>query len=197
MKKNSVLGGMILLVVPSLACILSPVEWETLPSATQPVSFSGMAFTPGATILLEARNQQTGAFEQFATAQASDVDILKKQPPLYFWSVDAPIATADDSSSWCRWDPECSLAGAYPKIATVRAWEVDPVSGSRQHWLFTNKPGWYNCIGEQFKNGVTDVTLAYWDCNKSLSYKLQLVASTFAPSVVHSDSSTGTTLRSP
>jgi len=149
-------------ILSATACVYEPTTGTRLRSVYDVVEFRGFVVTPGATVIVEARNQQTGSFEQIAATRAGQkAAILRGVTPLFAWYAAAPIASASLPGTACRWSKSCRIDDDPGATVRVRV----PGSVVAPTVLYTFEAETLPCIAEKFRTKETkDYAAAYMGC---------------------------------
>lgn len=164
--KTIQIAAVMLAVFSQSACVVAPQQDQLLSNPFEVITFAGFTYNPGATVKLEALNQDDGNFEEFATATSGTFALTFGSRTLYYWWTTAAIADSGTPLTLCRWHESCSRQRG-DVSATVRARELYPDSTLRP--LFTHKIFGPACVYHKIDDGVVDdLFIAYWLCKPNI-----------------------------
>lgn len=170
--KHTEIAAAMLAAFSISACVLEPVQDQFLAGPYEVIAFGGFAHNSGATVVLEARNQETDEFEEFATVTANTQPVTLGKRTLFYWHTTAAIAHSGDAKTLCRWHKSCQIQPG-DNSARVRAREVYP--DGTLHTLFTHQAGGVFCMYKKLEGGeVDDLYIAYWLCKPDIFYSITL-----------------------
>ena len=165
-------GGLILALVGSAACVVTPYNHEYT-SPFDPISFEGFAQEPGAELQVQAFNKLSETWLTIATATASTTPTTITGESLYGWQTSVRF---EDLPDWeCFWGHDSpsipSLACSIPPgsaNARVRVWED---SG---HYLVTFDEDGIDCVMDKMVTEGHTWMQAGWECRSGDSPVISL-----------------------
>lgn len=160
----------LLLAASALAttgCITEPFNEQAFGSPAATVKFSGFAQSSGATVIVEGRRKNDGAWMEITRATAT-LSVTYGGRTLYYWNAYDPIYDSSEPQTACIFSSSCSINGGGTTVQ-VRARE----EGGDLSALVSFDEGGIDCVQDKVDAG-TDWFAAGWDCRGSTTPILNL-----------------------
>lgn len=160
-------SSMLPALLSTAACVVSPYNGQVLDTVHSTFTVSGFGNVGSAQIVVEAKNQRTGAWEQIATTTTAATPIITDRtfpgtntPNLYYYSIaNVAVSRAASPSTLCRWSSTCRIEPS-DVDAEVRVRQLSN-GGSRE--LFVGERDTQQCVQARLEDGE-DFYASSYEC---------------------------------